>query len=309
MRGATTTQILLVALLFLCTIPSQNYAETESNPESLKVEILDSTPHDHTSFTQGLELTEGRFLESSGLYGHSRISEIDIDSGEIVRQIWFEETIFAEGITVRDESIIMLTWREGIAIEISLVDFNIINNYSYEGEGWGICFNGQHLVMTNGSSDLIFRDPYTFEVNHTLRVTMGGEEVRNLNELECVGDTIYANVWLEDFIIGIDSSSGKVIFSVSASEISEIQGNSHNEVLNGIAHDESSGAFWITGKNWTELYLVDFLPKESDRRPDTSQLSSKILPVALFVGVTLMLYRITQSNKDPETPNFKDHRQ
>ena len=281
----------------------------EATQEELRrdLDILDTVPHDPTSFTQGLELSGGYMLESSGLYGHSRLSEIDIQNDVVIRQISFEDSFFAEGITIRNNSVIVLSWREGVAFEIDLDDFSITGNFSYEGEGWGICYNGEHLVMSNGSSYLTFRDPDSFEISHSLQVTFGGDGVSNLNELECVGGTVYANVWMDDSILAINSSSGQVEFFATAAAVSEKQGKDRDEVLNGIAYDESAGGFWITGKNWTEMYLVNFNESERNTSSNNSPVTVKIF--SLFVGILVLwlVYSNNPKKNDPYTPNFKDH--
>ncbi len=299
----------LLALLFLSFPYSEIYAESTQEELRRDLEILDTASHDSTSFTQGLEVWEGNLLESSGLYGHSRLSEIDIRNGEVVRQISFDDSVFAEGITIRNNSVIVLTWREETAFVIDLDDFSIIGNYSYEGEGWGICYNGEHLVMSNGSSYLSFRDPESFEISHSVRVTIDGEAVTNLNELECVGEIVYANVWMDDSILAINSTSGQVEFFATASSLSITQGQDRDEVLNGIAYDESSGGFWITGKNWTKMYLVNFHVPESNSESNDSSIAVQI--TLLFTGILLLwlIYSNIQSKDEPETPNFKDHPQ
>ena len=157
------------------------------------------------------------------------------------------DSYFAEGITVLDQSIIMLTWKENKHSNRYL-QLQYCRELQFRGEGWGICFNGEFLVMSNGTSQISFRDPETFEINHTIQVTWDGQPVPNINELECVGKEILANVWLQDVIISIDSISGNVQYFVSPTSITSTQGTNSNEVLNGIAFDKSSGGFWITGR-------------------------------------------------------------
>ena len=269
MRGKKLAYLSLISLILISSSHSKIYAETSSGSRNFTIDVLEVVPHNATSFTQGLEMFDGNMLESSGLYGKSRLSEVDIVTGEVIRQIIFNESIFSEGITVREDSVIMLTWREQIAFEVDLNDFQVVGNYSYQGVGWGLCFNGNDFVMTIGSSDLIFRDPHSFEVDYTIGVVLDGVEIGNLNELECVEDIVYANVWMKDNILAINSSSGEVVFSATTSLISQDQGNNRNEVLNGIAFDQSSGGFWITGKNWSEMYLVDFIPEDIIGKKDS----------------------------------------
>ncbi len=309
MEGRLGIRITSLALFFLISTYPLSIAENSGEVEIRRMEVLEIAPHDPTSFTQGLEIWNGSLIESSGLYGNSRISEIDLRTGDVIRNLSIDDSLFAEGITVRNDSIIMLTWKSEIALEIDLQDFVIVGNHSYEGQGWGICFNGEHYVMSNGSSSLTFRDPDTFEISHSVQVTLEGEEVDKLNELECVGETIYANVWLDQVILAINSSSGHVEFSASAETISEGQGVNANDVLNGIAYDESEGAFWVTGKNWTEIYLVDFNTIEGNIT-STANPSGNFNFYALTGIVAISIsYSIIQRKKDPETPNFKDHHQ
>ena len=309
MRGKKLAYLSLVSLILISSSHSKIYAETSSGSRNFTIDVLEVVPHNGTSFTQGLEMFDGNMLESSGLYGKSRLSEVDIVTGEVIRQIIFNESIFSEGITVREDSVIMLTWREQIAFEVDLNDFQVVGNYSYQGEGWGLCFNGNHFVMTNGSSDLIFRDPHSFEVDYTIGVVLDGVKVGNLNELECVGNIVYANVWMKDNIVAINSSSGEVVFSATTSLISQDQGNNGNEVLNGIAFDQSSGGFWITGKNWTEMYLVDFIPEDIIGKKDPMYTNGIFLALFSIFLCFIILYLKFRNNLGLEKPNFKDHHQ
>ena len=242
-RGAGPSIVPIAVLLIL--LSHMSVAEGgNQNAEERDIEILRTLPHDPSSFTQGLEVLERSIFESSGLYGHSRISEIDSQNGEIIRQTKIDDSYFGEGITVKDQSIIMLTWRAGVALEFDISNFSIIGNFSFEGEGWGICYNGEHIVTSNGTSELSFRDPDSFEVDFTTMVTWDGTPVSNLNELECVGDKIYANIWMEETILSISGTSGEVDFFSSPLALTSIQGNSSEEVLNGIAFDHISGNFF-----------------------------------------------------------------
>ena len=307
MGGCPRPSIVPLALFLLFLSPQPLGAEISRPAEELEVEILRTLPHNSSSFTQGLEVLGESILESSGLYGQSSLSEIDSQNGEVIRQISIDESLFGEGITVKGESIIMLTWRAGVALEINISSFSIIGNFSFEGEGWGICFNGEHLIMTNGTSELSFRDPESFEIEFIVTVTWDGEPVSNLNELECVDDIVYANVWMEDVILGIDPTSGQVEFYVSPISITKTQGNSTEEVLNGIAFDQSSGGFWITGKNWTEIYLVNFSDSGENL---VEKPSSQFSPLFAASGVTIVFIFLTvqffRKKDDPETLNFKD---
>jgi len=305
-RGTRPSIVPILAFLILISHPSMAYGGGQK-AEERDIEIVRTLPHNQSSFTQGLEVLDNSIFESSGLYGHSRISEIDSKNGEIIRQTEIDDSYFGEGITVKGQSIIMLTWRAGVALEFDISNLSIIGNYSFEGEGWGVCYDGEHIVTSNGSSELSFRDPENFGIEFIMMVTWDGEPVSNLNELECVGDKIYANIWMEDTILSISSSSGKVDFYSSPMAITSTEGDGPEEVLNGIAFDQNSNSFWITGKNWTQMYLVNFIIPE-----ETQSLDQKyIWPTSMVIfGVTiataLLAFIIIRIKKEPETPNFKD---
>ena len=305
-RGTGPSIVPIAVLLILLSSPSL-VSGSDQNAEERDIEIVSTIPHNQSSFTQGLEMLGSSIFESSGLYGHSRISEVDSNNGDIIRQTEIQDSYFGEGITVKGESIFMLTWREGVVLEFDISNLSIIGNFSFQGEGWGICYNGEHFVTSNGTSELSFRDPVNFEIEYTKVVTWDGEQVSNLNELECVGDKIYANIWMDDTILRISASSGKVDFFSSPLAITSTQGDGPEEVLNGIAFDRNSDSFWITGKNWTHMYLVNFIiPEETPSPNENSQLPTTISMLGAALATSLFAFRIIRKKKEPETPNFKD---
>ena len=282
-------------------------SESIDEAEERGFTVVRTIPLEKTSFTQGLEILNGSIFQSSGLYGESRISEIDLQSGNIIREMEINDSYFAEGITVYDQSIIVLTWKSEKAFRIDISNFSIVENFSFEGEGWGICFNGEYLVMSNGTSQISFRDPETFEINHTIQVTWDGLPVPHINELECVGKEILANIWLQDTIISIDSVSGNVQYFLSPTSISSTQGTNSNEVLNGIAFDKSSGGFWITGKNWTHIYLIEVDYQEiSGEIQDNGEFNRFSELIIICIIILFSVFVLTRNKNEPETPNFKD---
>ena len=307
MRRRLGTSIVCILAFSLSLSVESVASEPIDEAEERGFEVIRTLPLQQTSFTQGLEVLDESIFQSSGLYGESRLSEIDLQSGNILREMPINDSYFAEGITVLGESIIMLTWKEEQAFRIDISNFSIIENYSFDGEGWGICFNGEYLVMSNGTSEISFRDPYTFEINHTIQVTWNGQPVSRINELECVGGEILANVWLQDVILSIDSISGSVQYFISPTSITSMQGNNSNEVLNGIAFDKSSGGFWITGKNWTHIYLIEISDLVSpDEIQETNQLASFSAIAIISIILILLLLGSIRNKNEPETPNFKD---
>jgi len=291
-QHGTAPAVVVALLLFVLTCSLPTIAQAQS--EATELVLISSHHHDSEAFTQGLEMHEGFLYESTGLYGHSSLREIDPLSSQVIRQIELDESLFAEGITVVGDSIVMLTWREGVALVFDIESLTVIANHTYSGEGWGLCYDGTHLVMSNGTSELAFRNPEDFTLVSTLQVTEQGNEVSLLNELECVGQTVYANVWGSDSIIAINKSTGEVGLTIDASTLAENESDGYNDVLNGIAYVSEQDAFLITGKNWTSMHLVSFggtQATQDGQGPEPLALSilKSIWPVLLFAVLVIFL--------------------
>lgn len=230
-----------------------------SEPVDIEPEVVARFPHDRGAFTQGLLLAQGKLYESTGLYGRSSLREVDPDSGEVIRIRHLPPQLFGEGLALVDDRLIQLTWRSGVALIYDRETFEPLGSFAYEGEGWGLCFDGSELWMSDGSATLTARDPRTFDSLRRVRVTSRGEPVTRLNELECVDGRIYANVWQSDRIVRIDKSTGKVDAEIDARDLlppEERAALSADAVLNGIAYDPGSGLFLVTGKLWPVLLSV-----------------------------------------------------
>ena len=230
-------------------------------PQLLQIIVISELSHDPTAFTQGLEISDGRLYESTGAPGDraSGIRELDRSTGEVLRVETIGDDLFAEGLTFVDGSILQLTWQDEVALVWDPEDLSEIDRLDYAGEGWGLCFNGRVLVMSDGSAELHFRDPVTFErVGNPVGVTLEGKELPSLNELECVGDKVYANVWQTDLIVQIDPVTGQVRALADASDLGLPRPDDPNAVLNGIAWDPDTETFLITGKDWPVMYEMYF---------------------------------------------------
>lgn len=229
---------------------------TDGAIEQLRPTVVARYPHDTDAFTQGLELDGGVLLESTGLRGRSSLREVDVSTGEIIRSTTVEESLFAEGLTVVGDRIIQLTWQSGVAIAYDRATLTEETRYAFGGEGWGLCHDGDRLIMSDGSATLTFRDPTTFIETGRVTVTRDGVPLVDINELECVGAAVYANVWKSSEIVRIDPASGEVTAIIDASALYSPTGV--HDVLNGIAHDPATGEFLITGKLWPEMFRVRF---------------------------------------------------
>lgn len=225
------------------------------------VKIIRSFPHDTQSFTQGLFFYNGELYESTGLNGRSSLRRINARTGIIEKKL-FVPDVFAEGLARWEDRLIQLTWKDGIAFIYKRTDFTKIGTFRYTTEGWGLTADKRHLIMSDGSDTIYFRNPSTFEIEKTIQVKLKGISLGRLNELEYVNGHIYANIWHENFIAVINPEDGTVVGLIDANRLFEKMPHlSKRSVLNGIAYNEIEKTFYLTGKLWPMIFEVDLVPK------------------------------------------------
>ena len=229
--------------------------------EELRLRVIRKYPHATDAFTQGLIWHEGVMYESTGQYGRSSLRKVRLEDGKVLAQRKLGPKFFGEGLERVSERLIQLTWRSGFAFVSELSTLEARETLSYRGEGWGLCYDGTALVMSDGSSMLEFRDPESMELLGEVSVLRDGHPVRQLNELECVGSEIYANIWQRNEIIRIDRRSGRVTATIDASGLLSRVEARRADVLNGIAYKPESKTFLLTGKLWPHVFEVELLPR------------------------------------------------
>ncbi len=225
--------------------------------ERLRVKVHATYTHDPTSFTEGLQLADDVLYESTGRQGTSSLRAMDPATGRELARRSFPAPVFAEGIGIDGDRIVQLTWKDGRAYVSSRVGLRPAGTLSYDGEGWGLCRAGDEWIMSNGSDILTVRDRFTFAPRRTIHVQRDGVPVPLLNELECVGDRVYANVWKTNEIVRIESD-GRVSAVIDASGLPVDRPSDPDAVLNGIAYLPASGRFLVTGKLWPTMFEVTF---------------------------------------------------
>lgn len=231
---------------------------SDITPEELKVKEIASFPHRSKSYTQGLEFYKGNLFEGTGQYKESIIAKVDVNTGELLKSEALNPDYFGEGITIFNDKLYQITWqkRKCIIRDPETLE-QIGNEMEYFGEGWGLTHDSTHLIMSNGSNEITFRNPETLVEEKSIKVVDNDREINNLNELEYINGFIYANVYQTPFIVKIDPKTGKVLAHIDASNL-DLKKNMGADVLNGIAHNNKTGKTYLTGKYWDKLYEVTF---------------------------------------------------
>jgi glutamine cyclotransferase len=249
------------------TVPTTDYRAVQTNiaPATLaeySYEIVNTWPHDRKAFTQGLVFHEGSLLESTGLNGQSTLRRVNLETGEVLKQINVPSQYFAEGLAVLGRKAFQLTWQNGKGFVYDVDDFSKQGEFAYAGEGWGLTTDGESLILSDGSERIRFLDPATFKVTRTISVTARGAPINRLNELEYVKGEIFANIWQTDFVVRVDPKSGAVVGFVNFSGLLGPADYALNiDVFNGIAYDAAGDRLFVTGKNWPKLFEVRLKPK------------------------------------------------
>lgn len=237
-----------------------------SAPEEYGHEIVNTYPHDTEDYTQGLLVSDGFLYESTGQNGTSRLEKKNIKTGETIQQINLSDDFFGEGLALVDDQFYQITYTSGACFVYNR-DFEKVNSFSFQGQGWGLCEYDGNLLMTNSTEKIAIRDPKTFSIIDELDVYDNNGKVDSINELEIIDGLIYANVYLKDYILVIDPATGAVVRKIDMStllteaEAKEIDING-GSVLNGIAYDKETDRIFVTGKLWPKLYEVKFRPKK-----------------------------------------------
>ena len=233
-------------------------------PKQYTYKVIQVYPHDTKAYTQGLLFDDGFLYESTGLKGESTLRKVNLQTGEPVQVINLPSDVFGEGLALVDGKLIQITWQDKVAFVYDKDDFKLLNRINYNiREGWGLTYDGTHLLMTDGTATLYFLDKdYLTEVRR-IEVCDNKGAIDQLNELEYINGELWANVYYTDDIIRIDPKTGTVSGRINLSGLlkdSDIKPSETN-VLNGIAYDEKTGKIYVTGKNWPKLFEIQTVVK------------------------------------------------
>lgn len=223
--------------------------------------VINAFPHDPKAFTQGLVFEDGFLYEGTGLNGQSELRKVELETGKVLQSYKLPDEFFGEGITIYDDRIFQLTYKSCVGFVYNKETFELLQEFKYQTEGWGLTNDGKHLIMSDGTPMLYFLDPETFAQSHKVMVLDQDSPVWGLNELEYIDGQIYANVWPMERIVKIEPETGRVIGWVDMEGILTPQDQiGPVDVFNGIAYDRDGHRLFVTGKFYPKIYEIKLVP-------------------------------------------------
>ena len=236
-------------------------SQTSNQEKFYTCKIVDSYPHDRLAFTQGLSIENNYFYEGTGLYGQSTLRKVQMENGKVIQILNLTEQYFGEGVALYQDKIIQITWKSNIGFVYEKNSFLKLQEFHYPTEGWGITYDGELLILSDGTSTLHFIDPKTFTKIRQIQVFSEEGQVKDLNELEYVNGEVYANIWQTNLIARIDPITGKINGWIDLTELVKIENNSNPaSIPNGIAYDPISDRLFVTGKLWSKVFQIELIP-------------------------------------------------
>jgi len=248
--------------IFLTVCFSSTFISCKTGKEkasaAIPYKVVKVFPHDKTAFTQGLVIEYGRLFESTGQEGASWVAEVDIASGKQDKKVVLDSIYFGEGITILNDKIYQLTWKNKKGFVYDVNTFQKLNEFVYDHEGWGITHDNTNLLVSDGTHHIHFIDTISLKEVRSLEVIENDLPIDKLNELEYINGYLYANRWMTNEVLKIDLGSGEVVGRLDLSQLAmeANQSNPSADVLNGIAYERKSGLFLVTGKWWPFLFAL-----------------------------------------------------
>jgi glutamine cyclotransferase len=260
-------RIVTMLIAFATLVSCGGVRKKSATPQTVEplfytYEVVAEHPHLRTSYTQGLPFVDGEFWEGTGEYGRSQLLRTDLATGKVLQNKKLSKEEFGEGITVLGDKIYQLTWLNGKLHIYDKATLRHLATHTYKGEGWGLTSDGEKLYMSDGTNHIRVLNPETLAQERRFGVTLRGESLQSLNELEWIEGKIWANVYTTDYIVIINPENGVVEGVVNLSGIlPEKERDSRTDVLNGIAYDQQMKRIFLTGKRWSKLFEVEIIKK------------------------------------------------
>lgn len=242
------------------TLHKTFYLYPSQKPKELKYEVIKIFPHDKNSYTQGLLIEKENLIESSGQYGKSFIRKSKLYDNQVINQIDIDDNFFAEGISIYNNKLYMLTWKSNKGLIYDLDSFKKIGEFEYQTEGWGLSTYEEKLLMSDGTEKIYFRDPESFKILNMIEVYDDNGKIENINELEIINGKLFCNVYGEDIILIIDLKTGRVESKINLENLFTRKNyNDKIDVLNGIAYNKINNSIIVTGKWWPSMYEIKII--------------------------------------------------
>jgi len=222
--------------------------------------VLNVYPHDSKAYTQGLVYEDGQFYEGTGQFGESNLRLVALDTGEVLRSTLIGSSYFGEGIAVVDDRIYQLTWQANKGWIYDKDTFERLDEFTYATSGWGLTYDGQYLIRSDGSHRLFFLALETFEELWSVSVLDQGVPTSSLNELEYIDGLVFANVFTTNWIVVIDPTTGELLHRIDLTNLLPAEDRPGANVLNGIAYDAATHRLFVTGKDWPKLFEIQLIP-------------------------------------------------
>ncbi|MEZ4792109.1 MAG: glutaminyl-peptide cyclotransferase [Gelidibacter sp.] len=234
-------------------------------PKIYSYKIINEYPHDIKSYTQGMEFHNGELYESTGQYGESKLRKVDYKTGEVLKDINLSNQYFGEGLTILNDKLYQLTWREntGFIYDVNTLEKAGTFKYGKSKEGWGLCNDGASLYKSDGTDKIWTLDATNFTEQGFIQVFTNNGKIASLNELEWIDGKIYANIYQRNGVAIINPKNGAVEGVIDFSPLKEkVTQHPELDVLNGIAYNPDTKTIFVTGKDWDKLFEVEVFEQQ-----------------------------------------------
>ncbi|MBI6118075.1 glutaminyl-peptide cyclotransferase [Salegentibacter maritimus] len=237
-------------------------------PKAYTYKIINKYPHNKQAYTQGLEFYQDTLYESTGQYGSSSLRKLNLETGEVLNKIILEDRYFGEGLTILNNKLYLLTWREKEGLIYNLDTFKQTGSFAYNQskEGWGLCNDGEKLYKSDGTEKIWILDSETLAEKDFIQLATNTKIYSKFNELEWIEGKIYANTYQFPSVTIINPKNGAIEGVIDFRGLRDELGNlesldPQNHVLNGIAYNPNTKKLYVTGKNWDTLFEVEIVEK------------------------------------------------
>lgn len=231
---------------------------SDIQPKLLKYKVVNVFPHDTTSFVEGLEFYRDTLFESAGQYNKSRLIKTDVKTGKIYKSINLDGKYFGEGITILNNKIFQLTYKELTGFVYNADTWKVEKTFAFDKkiEGWGMTNDGTNLYQSDGTEKIWKMNPETQKMIDYINVYTASSKIKSINELEWIDGKIYCNIWTKDAIAIVNPANGAVEAILNLTDLRKQLKYSKAEVLNGIAYNPKTKTIFVTGKNWDKMFEI-----------------------------------------------------